>query len=213
MDVYKAPVDLSKAIVYDNRNRATDSSWNNYGSHVVTTYDAAGRVTGITTNTGETTVAFGYDAANRKLYEDQTVAGYPTRRVLTNHDPDGNRSDLAVYTNGGLDYGVLSYDYTHRSQLAGIKGGPTSWFTYSYDLAGNLVKRQDVYNGVNDSMNLPGQYYDGLNRPTMCEQTQAGDALFARSWYQFDKAGRETATWRDEQSITFTPPIILTAAA
>jgi hypothetical protein len=46
----------------------------------------------------------------------------------------------------------------------------------------------------------PTQNYDGLNRPTMCENTQAGDVVFGRSWYQYDKAGREVATWRDEES-------------
>ena len=40
--------------------------------------------------------------------------------------------------------------------------------------------------------------YDGLNRPTLWEETRVGDAWFARSHYQYDRAGREVATWRDE---------------
>ena len=202
MDLYKAPVDLYKTIVYDDRNRPTESSWNNYGMHVNMAYDAAGRVTSIVTNGGETTVAFGYDDANRKVWEDQTVAGYPTRRITTHADADGLRADLSVTTGSTIDYGVLYYDYTQRGQLADIKVDPStgSWFQFRYDASGNMIKRQDVWNNVGDSMNLPSQYYDGLNRPTMSEQTQAGDVPFARSWYQYDSIGREVATWRDEQA-------------
>jgi hypothetical protein len=42
--------------------------------------------------------------------------------------------------------------------------------------------------------------YDDLNRPTTWENTKAGNAWFGRSHYQYDKVGREAATWRDEQS-------------
>jgi RHS repeat-associated protein len=202
MDLYKAPADLYKTILYDNRNRPVESNWSNYGMHVVTIYDDASRVTSITTNNGETRVGFGYDEANRKIWEDQTLAGYPTRRVTTNFDGDGNRADLSVKTGSTLEYGVLYYDYTQRGQLARIKVDPSwgSWFQFTYDASGNLTKRQDVWNGVNDSTNMPSQYYDALNRPTMCENTQGGDVPFARSWYQYDNVGREVATWRDEQS-------------
>lgn len=68
------------------------------------------------------------------------------------------------------------------------------------DAAENMIKRQDVFAGVNYSINAPSSYYDGLNRPTMWEQTAAGDVPFARSWYQDDNVGREVATWRDEES-------------
>jgi RHS repeat-associated protein len=44
------------------------------------------------------------------------------------------------------------------------------------------------------------QWYDGLNRPTTWENTQANNVPYARSHYQFDNVGREAATWRDEQS-------------
>jgi hypothetical protein len=73
------------------------------------------------------------------------------------------------------------------------------WFTYTYDAAGNMTKRQDVCGGVNDSLNVPTEWYDGLNRPVIWENTWTGDAAFARSRYQYDKAGRQVATWRDEE--------------
>src|SRR5207247_474879 len=96
-------------------------------------------------------VAFGHDDANRQIWEEQTLAGYPTHRVQTARDADGNRSSLWIYTNGQGPYGIF-YDYTQRNQLAHIyNGGWGPWFNYSYDAAGNMTKRQDVYWGVNDS--------------------------------------------------------------
>ena len=80
--------------------------------------------------------------------------------------------------------------------LSEIHGG-APWFTYTYDKAGNMTQRRDVYNGVNDSTNA---LYDELNRPTMWEQTGAGNAVFARSWQKYDKVGRLAAIWRDEDS-------------
>jgi RHS repeat-associated protein len=200
---YWNPAGPHKSFTYDNRNRMTDSSWDVGGPSTHVVYDAASRMTSISTNNGETTVAFGYDAANRKIWEDQTVAGYSTHGVVTPSDADGNRQKLEIYTKGALNYGPLYYDYTQRGQLARIKVDPVNaWFTYRYDASGNLIKRQDVFNGVNDSTNVMdpagNSAYDGLNRPLLWEQTLAGDAWFTRSRYQYDKAGREVATWRDE---------------
>jgi hypothetical protein len=45
-------------------------------------------------------------------------------------------------------------------------------------------------------MNLFRYCGDGLNRPTTWERTKAGDVWFSRSNYQYDKIGREVATWR-----------------
>jgi YD repeat-containing protein len=197
---YKNPADDYKRFSYDNRNRERDSWWDWGGPSIHKDFDAASRLTRITTNGNETIVAFGYDAANRKIWEEQTLSGYPTRRVETPVDADGNRSGLWVYTNGQANFGVY-YDYTQRNQLAHIyDGGWTPWFNYTYDAAGNMTKRQDVYWGVNDSENIPSQSYDALNRPVEWENTGGGDSPFARSWYQYDKVGREVATWRDEQS-------------
>ncbi|MEY2510602.1 MAG: hypothetical protein QOE26_1365 [Verrucomicrobiota bacterium] len=212
--LYKSPAGqykhLDYADSYDSRNRLRHAGWNlsassgaadwSVGQEIRTNYDAASRMTSITTNNGETTVAFGYDDANRKLWEDQTLAGYPTRGVVTPHDADGNRENLEMYTGGVLQYGAY-YDYTQRNQLQHIywDSNQTPWITYSYDAAGNMIKRQDTRGGVNDSTNVPSSYYDGLNRPTMWEQTGASDVPFARSWYKYDTVGREVATWRDEE--------------
>ncbi|MEY2508897.1 MAG: hypothetical protein QOH01_3226, partial [Verrucomicrobiota bacterium] len=185
---------------YDNRNRMYHSYWwGNLGPNVSTQYDPASRVTNITTNGNETTLAFGYDDANRKIWEDQTVAGYSTHRVQHDHDADGNVSTTEI-----PGYYQLRYAYNQRNQLVQVQdGGGNPWFIYSYDLSGNMIKRQDVYWGVNDSTNVEDangtSMYDQLNRPTMWEDTHSGDNAFARSFQQYDSLSRLTATWRVEQ--------------
>lgn len=202
LDFLKNPAGQYKHVTFDTRNRPTHSWWDGgAGPDVMTHYDAAGRLADITTNGGETTIVFGYDDANRKIWEDQTLAGYPTRGVVTPRDADGNHTKLEMYTNGVINYGVY-YDYTQRNQLSHIywDSSHTPWIDYTYDVSGNITKRQDVYVGVNDSVNISSNYYDALNRPTVWENTKSGDGWFARSHYQYDNVGREVATWRDEDN-------------
>src|SRR5437868_1770356 len=215
MDQYTNPAGQIKTLAYDTRNRLYHSSWNsgvgptvglgyydNSQLGIIVTYN-------LVTNDAETTVVFGYDAANRQTWEEQTVAGYPTHRVQTARDADGNRSTLQVqYT--GL---AVQYDYTQRNQLWHIKDGNGNMlFTYSYDPAGNMIKRQDVYGGVNDSTNVMDSgglsQYDQLNRPMLWEQTgtvvlngvPVRNSSFALSHFKYDNLGRLTASWRDEQA-------------
>ena len=140
---------------------------------------------------GGTTVAFGYDNANRKIWEDQTLSGLPTRRVNTPVDEDGLRTMLSL--SGAY---TLTYDYTRRQQLAHIKNGAeVEWFEFRYDRNGNLLKRQDTLQGL-DSTNFA---YDELNRPTVCQQTYNNDIPFATSYYGYDLAGRRQYVNRPEQ--------------
>ncbi len=53
--------------------------------------------------------------------------------------------------------------------------GPTPWFHYTYDVNGNVTKRQNVRQGM-DATNVE---YDSLDRPTKCVQTGANDVAFA----------------------------------
>jgi RHS repeat-associated protein len=196
LDFFKNPAGQWKHVIFDARNRPRHSWWDgSVGPDVQTHYDAAGRMSDVSTNGGETIVAFGYDNANRQIWEEQTVAGFPTRRIETDHDADGNRTLLHV-----PGWYLVRYDYTNRNQLRTIyDGNSVPWFNHTYDVSGNMIKRMDVYGGVNDSTNCPSANYDALNRPTMWEQTKAGDASFARSWQKYDTVNREVATWRDEQ--------------
>jgi RHS repeat-associated protein len=210
MDQYTNPAGQIKTLGYDTRNRLINSSWNSGGGPIVGLgYDDASRLTIVVTNNAvtnneETRVVFGYDDANRQTWEEQTVAGFPTRRVETPRDNDGNRTGLAV-----PGWYSLHYDYTQRNQLRTIYDGNwTPWFNYSYDPAGNMTRRQAVYGGINDSTNIVDSggvsQYDQLNRPMLWEQTGTvngvSNTAFARSHFKYDNLGRLAASWRDEQS-------------
>src|ERR1700731_590352 len=188
------PAGQIKTVSYDNRNRPFSSSWSSLGPSVATTYDAASRVTRISKNNDETVVAFRYDDANNKIGEDQTVARYPTRTLETYPDADNNARSI-----GGTGVGSYGLAYDSRNQLARVEfGGPggSAWYNLTYDVNGNLRKRQNVLQG-GDSTNFA---YDEINRIAMVEQTSAADTVFARSWRQYDNLNRMTATWREEQS-------------
>ena len=74
---YTNPDDVIDKFTYDNRNRQIESKWpTGQGPDITTVYDAASRVTSISTADG-TTVGFGYDNANRQISEDQTLTGLP----------------------------------------------------------------------------------------------------------------------------------------
>lgn len=213
LDQYTNPAGQIKSLTYDSRNRPYDSWWDSGGGPLISTrFDDASRLSSVTTNNGETIVSFGYDDANRQTWEEQTVSGFPTRRVETPRDAEGNRIGLRV-PNPTIppapDWYSIQYDYTQRNQLWHIKDGEANpWFTYSYDPVGNMTKRQDVYGGVNDSTNIMNgagvSQYDALNRPKMWEQTGTlngvSNSVFAKSQFNYDFLGRLTASWRDEQA-------------
>lgn len=210
MDQYTNPAQQIKTLGYDTRNRLYSSSWNAGGGPAVGLgYDNASRLTivvtyNLVTNNEDTRVVFGYDDADRQTWEEQTVAGFPTRRVETPRDNDGLRSSL----NAPSGF-TISYDYTKRGQLANIHGSElVPSFAYGYDKAGNMIKRQDVLGGVNDSTNVMDSggvsQYDQLNRPMMWQQTATvngvHNSVFALSHFKYDNLGRLTASWRDEQA-------------
>lgn len=223
--LHKNPASQYQHFTYDERNRQRRSYWNmltaantnpdwSIGPEITATPDAASRIIEIKTNGGETVVGFGYDHANRKVWEDQTLAGQPTRRVDTPLDPDGKRLRLELVDppqeGGGIitslemsgtgSYSV-SYDYTKRNQLKSISGSQgENWaFHYTYDASGNMVTRRADYNGRSSWTKCPNDDYDALNRPRTWEQN-GPNGFFALSHYQYDQVNREEATWRDEDN-------------
>ena len=89
MDEYTNPAGQKRTLGYDTRNRFINASWNSGGGPALGLgyYDNS-QLGIIVTNGGETTVVFGYDDANRQIWEEQTVTGYSTRRVETPRDDD-----------------------------------------------------------------------------------------------------------------------------
>ncbi len=193
---YTNPGGVIDKFTYDNRNRQIESKWpTGQGPDITTVYDAASRVTSISTADG-TTVGFGYDNANRQISEDQTLTGQPSRHIDMPVDVDGNRSSLSL---SGEAY-AFYYDYTQRQQLAHIRNsaapGSGLWFGYTYDLDGNVTKRQDLAQGLDSTLFS----YDALDRVTLCTQTGANDAAFAWSHYDYDLNNNIQDTYRDEQA-------------
>jgi RHS repeat-associated protein len=207
---------------YDERNRRRRSYWNtlpsdttpnwSVGPEITTTPDEASRIREIKTNGGETIVGFGYDDANRQIWEDQTVGGR-TRRVTTLRDQDGRRSSLEIgdppIEGGNLTFSPemagsglysISYQYTERNQLLHIIGdGAENWsFTYGYDKSGNMTARRADYNDKTSWTKAPNEY-DARNRATSWEQS-GPNGIYALSHYRYDRANREEATWRAENN-------------
>ena len=190
---YKNPAGQINSFSYDNRNRLIQSQWSAAGPDILRSYDAASRLSSVST-TGSA-VSFAYDDANRRVAEDQSLTGQPLRHITTPVDVDGNRASLSlagVYT--------LYYDYTERQQLAHIRNNATlgsgQWFEYTYNLNGNMSKRQNVFQGL-DSTTFS---YDALNRVTEVGQSGANDVNFATSHYDYDLVNNIQDTYRDEQS-------------
>jgi RHS repeat-associated protein len=219
----KNPANQYQHFEYDLRSRQRRSYWNmspndnmaaifSIGMDTRTTLDDASRITEIKTNDGATIVGMGYDAANHKLWEDQTVAGQLTHRVKTDPDLDGRRTTLQIVDPpmeggdlvkspemSGSGLYSISYTYTHRNQLKRIQGesGEDWAFDYTYDAGGNMTTRAATSNsGQSSATNCPN--YDALNRPETWEQTGAGGRI-SLSHYQYDHMNREEATWREEE--------------
>ena len=193
---YTNPATQIKTLVYDNRGRLTDTSWNSNGPSVHIGYDAT-RPTSITsTQSGiTTTVGFGYDEANNRIYEDQGITGLPTRRVQTDPDADGNRNDLLVLTGGTVNFANY-FDYTSRNELLNIyDNSHAKFFNYSYDASGNATQR--FGQRLHDSTVLA---YDALNRPITCTQNGVNGSYFARSHYDYSQLGNLSDTTRDEEA-------------
>jgi RHS repeat-associated protein len=105
--------------------------------------------------------------------------------VETPRDGDGNRNYLQV---PGAYY--VGYAYTQRNQLKAVNG----FAHFDYDPSGNMI-----YRGA-DWIYASGAScaFDNVNRVTQIDQGNAW-SVFSHSNYQFDKAGREVARWRDEE--------------
>lgn len=192
---YKNPAGQTKTLTYDNRGRLTNTSWDSNGPSVTITYDAT-RPASITTLDG-TTIAFGYDEANNRIYEDQAIAGLPSRRVQTDPDADGRRKNLIVKT-GTVQNFANNFDYTSRNELLNIKNSSNApLFTYSYDPSGNVTQRvNQTFANASDKVMLQ---YDSLNRATLCAQYAPGSSSsFATSHYSYSALGNLKNVTRDE---------------
>jgi RHS repeat-associated protein len=181
-----------KHFEYDSRNRQWHSYWNNsqsgtnvdqsIGDETFTGLDFASRLDHVWTNGASawTYVEFGYDAANHQIWERQTQAGgWPARYIETLPDADGNRGTLSVPGVPG-EYS-FAYEYTQRGQLWNIGRSGMPYFQYSYDVNGNLAKRE--HRASAQGLNSTEFVYDDINRVQLCTQKKADGSIFAQSNY------------------------------
>ena len=172
---------------YDNRNRPTSFSWNNGTQGQSFAYDVASRVTAL--HNAEADITFGYDAANRKTSETETIKSYglnQTHTVTYEYDADGNRSRF-VYPQG-WDYRLT---YTNRNQLAKVQlvSAGTPSVQYTYDVGGNRSRRTIYYGAYTD------YHYNAINQ--LDTQTSYFNGGTARFDYGFDAANRIKYEQRD----------------
>ena len=143
------PVGWIKTLTYDNQNRPTGASWNTTSGGTVGTtftYDAASRVTSIVR--GSTTVAFGYDDANRKIWEDQTLSG--VSHPAGQHGGECRWRPRRISLSRGCITSPTIIPGAGNSPMITNTAG-VQWFEYTYDLNGNLKKRQNKYQGLDST--------------------------------------------------------------
>jgi RHS repeat-associated protein len=101
LDSYTNPTEQVQTLKYDARGRLTHTSWDTGGPAVTTAYDAASRPLSIGTSEGSV-VSYHYDDANNKIWEEQSIGGQPAAQPVqpmsavsrkTHHDPNNSVPD------------------------------------------------------------------------------------------------------------------------
>ena len=200
LQYYHNPAGQVKTLGYDTRGRLHTTTWSANGPNLTINYDTASRPQSISATAYSvggvslpaTTIGFGYDEANNRTYEDQTVSGI-TRRVQTDPDADGNRSNLLVKTGATINFANY-FDYTSRNELLNIRDSNNALFyTYSYDAAGNVTQRLNQRLSGDSTVTS----YDFMNRPNLCRQNRPGAANFSVSHYDYNKRGDLKDTYEE----------------
>lgn len=187
----------------DNRNRPTSFTWSDGTPGQSFAYDAKSRLK--RTYNAEADISFGYDDADRKTSETETVYSFGLNRATTiayQYDQDGNRKRI-IYPAG---YQFI-YAYTQRNQLANIKLDPaiygggyeTPVVAYAYDESGNRSLRT-LLKGASTPNAGPGastQYaMDEVNR-VYSQSTYFANNRVGRFDYGFDALNRRKYEQRD----------------
>jgi RHS repeat-associated protein len=179
---------ISYAFTYDELNRLTSKTAENWGLTIRYEYDKAGnRTKMIDPNGGET--AYVYDGNNRLV-------------ALTN---PANETTEFIYDLGGRlteqrnhNGTVTSYEYDVANRLLSLynrtsNGTVLSSYEYTYNKNGLRTSMTDHTGGT------ATYEYDGENRLTRVEYT---DGMVEE--YAFDKAGNRTSLTKDGVATTYT---------
>ncbi len=210
---------------YDADNRPTAETWvgSSPSNTITTTYDAAGRTTGV--GDAFSQYAYGYDAASRPTsVDDLGTPGLP-RVVLTSaYDAADNRTALSDGL-GGQD----AYTYNARNRLAGLSQSGTSGsgiaperVAIAYDAADRMTSLTRYSDPAGTQVvAATTSAYDGADRLTTQTNRTAGGATISSYGYTLDAAGRltqEARTWNggsatDTATFGYTADDQLTSAA
>ena len=187
---------------YDADDRPTTENWIPSGGGTplrtfTTTYDAAGRVTGVTDPSS--TYAFTYDNADRlKTVNNAGTPGMPNVLLTLNYDNADRRTSLVDNYNG-----TTSYVYDVRDELTSIKqsgsGIASKRADFAYDAAGRrtTLTRYASLN-TTPTVLVTAYAYDNADRLTSLTHKTAGGTVRSQYVYTLDNANRltgEARTW------------------
>ena len=184
---------------YDYLNRKTAELWvdstNTVIRAIISTYDAAGRLTQI--SDPDSTFTYTYDALNRLLISDNAgTISAPRTRLSESYNQDGDLTAIAAFVNDLSNWSfsnVYSYDALNR-QTRVIQSGPNisdKRADFSYDAAGNMLgiqryndrygtlaiaKSDYVYDVQNQLIGLTHKQGNGVGTATLNDYTWTPDA-------------------------------------
>ena len=188
----------AKNFTYDAADRLLSAQ--NGADTLSWTYDVAGQLLSETSSRNGTTVAYGYDAAGRRL------------SVALDASPVGSygydaASRLVTLTSGSRVFG-FSYDVSSRRIAMNAPNGIAT--SYAYDPLGRLTSLQAVLGGATTIAGFTYTYnatgnrttkaspdfteaysYDPLDRLTAVERS---GTLTGRSHFRYDSVGNRTTT-------------------
>ena len=183
---------------FDNLNRLTSTSSSATPTKAYA-YDNLNRPLYAWTPTGSMwAVYWGWDALNRKLYEQVAdTSAAVTSTVWYGYDAAGRRTWVSW-----PDGFYASYEYNHGNDLVAIReNGNQSWAlqTTAYDNLGRRIATGKG-NGVVSSWS-----YDGIGRLASLSQDMAGTAQDVAWGYTYNPAGQIVSRSVSNNSYVYTP--------
>ena len=163
-------------------------------------YDAASNLTGTSYPNG-TSIAFGYDAANRLAQVVNALQGIPALTLAYTLDAVGNRAALSV------DGVKTNFSYDALNELLSAQLGPLK-STWTYDAVGNRSKQTSPLGAITYTYDVGDRLlaagtatftYDANGNQTSVAKTFSSQPLI----YQYDAANRLVAVTGGRTNSTF----------
>lgn len=178
-------------LTYDAANRMTQKSYVGTSDVVNYGYNSVNQLTGVvaSVSSGNSALAFAYDAVGRLTNETQTVGQASPVSVGYEYYADGRRKKL-VYPDGSL----ITYVYNDKGWLTDIKdGGTNTIVSYQYNAAGLRTNR------TLENNTITVYDYDAANQLTSIWHKQGANTI-SRYQYGYDDAGNRKWVRRAHQS-------------